>query len=72
MLEDPALMSVFPQWAGTFVPQGYWRTQFIKDLMLEEELPGADALNWRLVKNLEEDERKPDRSCPFYLDFRRL
>lgn len=42
-----ALMWAFPQWAHT-IPQSYWRTRFIKDLMLEdEEVPGTEELHWR-------------------------
>lgn len=42
------LLWVFPQWKP-LIPQGYWRLRCIDELVLEQPLPAADALDWRYL-----------------------
>lgn len=31
------------------IPHGYWRGRCVKDFLLEEPLPSAEALDWKYV-----------------------
>lgn len=41
------LLWVFPHW-DLLIPRSYWRTRFVKDLMLDyKEVPSLDVLDWK-------------------------